>query len=91
MTTQITIPPPQTIEDLCIALNHDLDAHEDNPEGNPGVSRQDERFDLTSLPTFGGPEIHDTDGIWSWSATEILVFNNYTDSWEIEPRTDDHR
>lgn len=30
-------------------------------------------IDWTSLPTFGGPEPVDTQGVWSYDATRLLV------------------
>lgn len=35
----------------------------------PGI----EDVDWSDLPVFGGPEPHDTTGIWSWDETRLLV------------------
>lgn len=32
--------------------------------------------DMTSLPTFGGTEPHDTEGVWSWDESRLLVSDN---------------
>lgn len=30
-------------------------------------------IDMCALPTFGGPEPDDTDGVWSWDEDELIV------------------
>lgn len=42
--------------------------------------------DMTSLPTFGGDEPQDTQGIWSWDETRWIV--GASRQYEIEDRTD---
>lgn len=39
----------------------------------------------TDLPTFGGAEPRDTDGVWSWDAERLLVGTGPQDL-EIVPR-----
>lgn len=41
--------------------------------------RTTQGVDMTSLPTFGGPEPEDTVGIWSWDATRLLVGEGMAD------------
>ena len=42
-------------------------------------------IDWTDLPTFGGAEPDDTDGVWSWDAESLLVGTCAADL-KIEPR-----
>ena len=35
--------------------------------------RENPNADWTDLPTFGGPDIHDTDCVWSWDENSVLV------------------
>lgn len=48
---------------------------------------ENDRVDWASLPTFGGPDVDDTDGVWSWDATRMLV-GTCRDDLEIIPRED---
>lgn len=43
--------------------------------------------DWASLPLFGGPEPLDTQGVWSWDATHLLV-GTCADDLRIIPRAD---
>jgi len=36
-------------------------------------SDDDCALDWSSLPTFGGPDIEDTTGVWSWDADSVLL------------------
>jgi hypothetical protein len=47
------------LEDLLDAMRYDRDWEGD--------------FDFSSLPTYGGEAIQDTEGVWSWDATRVLV------------------
>lgn len=48
----------------------------------------DEIANLAGLPTFGGDEPENTDGIWSWDADNLLT-NGYGQSqFVIESRAD---
>lgn len=38
-----------------------------------GAPLQHGEIDMTSLPTFGGPEPADTQGVWSYDETRLLV------------------
>lgn len=45
-------------------------------------------LDMTSLPTFGGPEPADTQGVWSWDEERLLVGSCPSDvmlEWRTEP------
>jgi len=49
----------------------------------------------SDLPRFGGPDIDDTEEIWSWDATQLLCNGDdistpwgIRSSWAVEPRTD---
>lgn len=49
-----------------------------------------EDLDYSDLPTFGGIDIADTDGIFSWDETRMLVSDATDSSWRICQRpTDD--
>lgn len=39
----------------------------------PGAPRAHGKLDWASLPTFGGPDVTDTEGVWSWDAKRTLV------------------
>lgn len=56
-----------TLDELAAALNALADH---DPEVREAV---EDRLDMTSLPTFGGPEPADTTGVWSWDETRLLV------------------
>ena len=43
-------------------------------------------IDLTSLPTFGGDEVEDSDGVWSWDAERVLTGEGSINEWTIEAR-----
>ena len=43
--------------------------------------------DWDSLPTFGGPDVEDTDGVWSWDAGRAIV-GTCADDLEIIARED---
>ena len=45
-------------------------------------------FDLTDLPTFGGPEPTNTYGIWSWDTDRLLVFAGNGRRFELIRRAD---
>lgn len=44
----------------------------------------DELVDLTSLPTFGGQEPADTNGIFSWDENSLLRYTGDAAVWAIE-------
>ena len=51
-----------------------------------GLSQDEyEDADLTSLPTFGGPEPRSTEGVWSWDESSLLV-GTCRDDFEIVAR-----
>ena len=59
--------------------------HEDNPfETEFELAKIG--IDICQLPTFGGEPPADTQGIWSWSKTEILWGEGPFRDWTIEPR-----
>ena len=43
--------------------------------------------DMDDLPTFGGATPEDTDGVWSWDETHLLV-GTCSDDYEIVARTE---
>ena len=51
-------------------------------EGEPTDSRHG--YDLSELPTFGGPYPADTSGIYSWDPTRLLVADG--SAWELVER-----
>ena len=48
-------------------------------------------IDLTNLPTFGGEEPNDTDRVWSWDETCLLVGTGRFRDWRIAPRPEVER
>lgn len=66
-----------TLDDLRDVLA--LDPGQDNPEisselaGRYGLPNAHGVLDWTELPTFGGEAPADTQGVWSWDATRLLV------------------
>ena len=64
------------LEELLDILINNADAIEEN------------QYDLTSLPTFGGAEPDDTTGVWSWDAENLLVGEGSISEWEIVNRAD---
>ncbi|WP_026332133.1 hypothetical protein [Thioalkalivibrio sp. ALE16] len=62
------------------------------------VEALSERFDSTSerfqerglvdLPNYGGDEPEDTQGIWSWDETRLLIGEGGPDEWEVVTRED---
>jgi hypothetical protein len=49
------------------------------------TDRQYEDEDFTSLPTFGGSQPDDTQGVWSWDETRLIV-GSCADDFEIVER-----
>ena len=45
---------------------------------------ESESIDYTSLPVFGGTDIENTDGVFSWDESRVLVQG--TTGFDIEPR-----
>lgn len=76
------VPVPQTLDELCAALRAGAVW--------AGCRRDsDGRLDWTHLPTFGGDEVNDTHGVWSWDADRLLM--NSLDSYrlvDIVPRSE---
>ena len=58
MTTQDKVNACTNLEELLKILTRLEDSRE---------------VDMTSLPTFGGNEPKDTQGVWSWDATHMIV------------------
>jgi len=52
---------------------------------NPDSIITDYPPQMDSLPTFGGDDIEDTVGIWSWNANSVLI-QDVNGEWQIEPR-----
>jgi len=50
--------------------------------------KHDIDFDVDTIPTFGGCEPADTEEVWSWDETRLLVGPCFTDL-EIVPRNED--
>ena len=42
-----------------------------------------DQIDTSSIPTFGGPDVEDTNEVYSWNETHVLTRDN---NWIIEPR-----
>ena len=58
----VAIEAASTLEQLCEALRA--------ARGIPGM---DYVVDFTDLPTFGGPEPRERQGVWSWDASRLLI------------------
>ena len=53
--------------------------------GHPGVLDKHGQV-RTDLPTFGGPDVEDTDNIWSWDETRVLSQVADERGWALLPR-----
>ena len=89
MTANLTDPQKaQSLTELCACLNEWAEAIADSINNSGDLDDYDS--DLTSLPTFGGPEPRDTTEVWSWDAEHILIngpqITVQVDGWTIEPR-----
>ena len=69
------------------SLDELLDALQELDELTQDVLDRDEHNNITDLPTFGGTEPSDTDGIWSWDESRLLV-GTCIDDMVIEDRED---
>ena len=58
--------------DICRGDESEWEDHMATPPWH-GAPMQGGELDMTSLPTFGGTEIANTEGIWSWDETRMLV------------------
>jgi hypothetical protein len=88
MSQQITTNHAPTLDDLAALLNG-LHSEEIELARNcdPTLVRVNERYDLTSLPTYGGEEPADTQGIYSWDADRVLYCDGPQNTpWVISPR-----
>ena len=90
MTKQIiTTTDAPTLAALAALLNDASAARRDweQTEDGPEVPRVDERYDVTSLPAYGGEEPSDTMGIYSWDADSVLYADgNHPRSWVVQAR-----
>lgn len=75
------IEDASNLDDLAEALNSLAGIDPDLREA------VEDEIDMTSLPTFGGPEPDDTLGVWSWDETRLLVGDSQP--FEIVPRPHD--
>ena len=73
---QAAISSSTNLEELLEALN----SYDDDE------TKIDEVADLPGLPTFGGDEPENTDGIWSWDADNLIC--NGSQGFVIESRAD---
>ena len=93
-TAEVFAEPPQTLADLCEALNNwhtiahgELAGLDQTPRQLwPGAPMAHGRLDMTSLPTFGGEEPSNTTGIWSWDATHYLMTGDANLPFALIPR-----
>lgn len=69
MTTQEQADACTTLDQLADVLNAMDDSND---------------VDMHTLPTFGGAEPEDTDRVWSWDKTRLLVQTN--EAYEIVDR-----
>ena len=56
---------PETLDELLVCMRADAMW--------PGAPEDEGGLDWTSLPTFGGPEPDDTNGIWSWDESRLII------------------
>lgn len=75
----------QNLAELCEILNEWAEKIADTDN-----EIDDYNSDLTSLPTFGGPNVDDTTEVWSWDAEDILVNGDQitvsVSGWTTSPR-----
>ena len=64
---------PATLEALLAALSDDDGTTRYARHCGLRSSPTESGIDWTELPTYGGAEPADTDGIWSWDATRLLI------------------
>lgn len=89
MTKTITTTDAPTLADLCETLNDADDEYSAAVRDGEDADdlRVDVRYDITSLPTYGGTEPSDTTGIYSWDADGVLCVLDHGDRpWTISPR-----
>jgi len=79
---EITKTDAPTLDALCDLLI-DLVAAQRADLDHPG----DTDLDTSSLPTYGGVEPADTQGIFSWDAERFLVQDGGTRGWKLVPRS----
>ena len=70
----------KNLDDLLVLLN----ITDDCPADRDNDKCACEHVDITGLPTFGGPDIEDTDNIWSWDAERMITIDN--SRFRIVPR-----
>ena len=63
----------RTLDDLLHVLSTEPDSHETADRYGLPRDRHADAIDWTDLPTFGGEAPSNTDGVWSWDATRLLV------------------
>lgn len=67
----------KTLTELCGILNKMSESYSDLSD----------HFDLSALPTFGGPDVRDTSEVYSWDEFNILTNSRSHDNeWSIEAR-----
>jgi len=83
--TMLTFPEPNldiddcdTLLGLCDILNEMKKTYSQREENGQGDNKKWNEYygvDLTSMKTFGGSDLQDTEGIWSWDINSVMVYN----------------
>jgi hypothetical protein len=74
-TTLTAIASTTSLDELCAILNDLGDAIASTQSSGEDAADLIHAYSLAveSAPTFGGDEPHDTNGIWSWDESRLLV------------------
>jgi hypothetical protein len=90
MTYRSDIKNAKTLDELCEALNRACETHDD-PDEKQTIEDRIQGVDMADLPTFGGPEPRNTDGIYSWDETRILYARSglTPPAWGIQERDEE--
>ncbi len=94
--TDLEFPEPKFDLDDCTSLSdlHETlmemkktyEERENLGQGYDGKCEDYYGVDFSSLPTFGGDELDDTTGIWSWDDKNVLIGDGSVFEWKIEAR-----
>ena len=74
---RVDIETARNLDELTSRLNY---------HNKEGINFKEIGVDLTSLPTFGGDDPEDTEDIWSWDDTRLMVTGDSVDLFQIVDR-----
>jgi hypothetical protein len=81
-TEQRRVNRCKNLRELCSTLN-EITQELLTEDGEVGL---DQSIDLADLPTFGGPTMRHTEGVWSWDKSSFLTANGEDHGWVITSR-----